>query len=311
MKTKEEWLDDMELRLKRALLDVADTDEAEGLRFLQEELASHLEDVGGETTRVEYLLSLKERFPQILPEEAAPVVEEMLPRQPQRSEEVSVEEALQIVRRDWDQLDPDAREAFLKAFGPEEAMPPVRTPDAPAVDPVDRAATFEQPSEELARYLKLPDDVEVPAERLQKALVGLLKTVSQVDSLGTQVYKQLGISRDLKAEDIRKLVGNYVGGDRVEADQLHQILDETRLKVGLIISTIANLPTTLSHTHMAKFQPSLIESSVSGGGGLLSGKEAKCWKKYLDLAEDLQPQKMEKVINDLMVQQLRKLKKRQ
>ena len=64
MKTKNEWLDDMELRLKRALLDVMDLPEEEGKLFLQQELRSHLEDVSGEASKLAYLNSLKERFPQ-------------------------------------------------------------------------------------------------------------------------------------------------------------------------------------------------------------------------------------------------------
>ena len=58
MKTKDEWIDDMELRLKRALLDVMDLPEDEGRSYLQQELRSHLEDVNGESNRLDYLKSL-------------------------------------------------------------------------------------------------------------------------------------------------------------------------------------------------------------------------------------------------------------
>ena len=55
----------------------------------------------------------------------------------------------------------------------------------------------------------------------------------------------------------------------------------------------------------------MIEQSVgSSGGGFLANNEAKYWKKYITLAEDIQPQKMEKAINDLIVKQLKKLKRR-
>ena len=171
-------------------------------------------------------------------------------------------------------------------------------------------AVIKSPSDELARFLKLPPDSEISIERLQTALVSLLKTVSQVDSLGTQVFKQMGLARDLSSEDIRKLVGEYVGQASVELKHMNQILDETRLKVGLIISSIADLPSTLSQSHLSKFQPSMIEQSVGAGGGFLANNEAKYWKKYIDLSEDIQPQKMEKAINDLIVKQLKKLKRR-
>ena len=132
-----------------------------------------------------------------------------------------------------------------------------------------------------------------------------------MDSLGTQVYKQVGLSRDLSSEDIRKMIGEYVGSASVDVKHMNQILDETRLKVGLIISSIADLATSLSQSHLSKFQPAMIEQSVgTSGGGFLANNEAKYWKKYITLAEDIQPQKMEKAINDLMVKQLKKLKRR-
>ena len=312
MKTKDEWIDDMELRLKRALLDVMDLPEDEGRVFLRQELRSHLEDVSGDDGKLDYLSSLKERFPQIgggtsaLPSNnvattdaasassttAEPVVKEF-----------SVEEALAIVRRDWQNLDEEARLEFIQEYMPEEL--------ASSQPQGETGATIQSPSDELSRFLKLPTDTEISVDRLQSALVSILKTVSQVDSLGTQVYKQVGLSRDLSSEDIRKMVGEYVGKASVDLTHMNQVLDETRLKVGLIISSIADLSTSLSQTHLSKFKPSMIEQSVgSSGGGFLANNEAKCWKKYVTLAEDIEPQKMEKAINDLIVKQLKKLKRR-
>ncbi len=302
----------MELRLKRALLDVMDLPEDEGRVFLRQELRSHLEDVSGDDGKLDYLSSLKERFPQIgggtsaLPSNnvattdaasassttAEPVVKEF-----------SVEEALAIVRRDWQNLDEEARLEFIQEYMPEEL--------ASSQPQGETGATIQSPSDELSRFLKLPTDTEISVDRLQSALVSILKTVSQVDSLGTQVYKQVGLSRDLSSEDIRKMVGEYVGKASVDLTHMNQVLDETRLKVGLIISSIADLSTSLSQTHLSKFKPSMIEQSVgSSGGGFLANNEAKCWKKYVTLAEDIEPQKMEKAINDLIVKQLKKLKRR-
>lgn len=319
MKTKIEWLDDMELRLKRALLDVMDLPEEEGKLFLQRELQSHLEDVSGDGSRLDYLKSLKERFPQMgsvlstngVAAAANPGSSEAASVEAVEGvsnvREPGVEEALAIVQRDWEQLSEEARLEFIS-----ERMPEGLTSEKPKNDSSSPAeATIRNPSDELARFLKLPPESELSFERLQTALVSLLKTVSQVDSLSTQVYKQVGLARDLNAEDIRKLVGNYVGSDSVETKHLNQILDETRLKVGLIISSIADMATTLSQSHLAKFQPAMIEQSVgSAGGGFLANNEAKCWKKYITLSEDIQPQKMEKAINDLIVKQLKKLKRR-
>ena len=318
MKTKNEWLDDVELRLKRVLLDVMDLPEEESKLFLQQELRSHLEDVSGDSSKLDYLNSLKERFPQMSfaptttnvaattsADSAEPVSIEVAGSE--SAKEVNVDEALAIVRRDWEELSEEDRLEFIKERIPDELVPEVPENDSSG----STELSIKNPSEELARFLKLPAESEISLERLQTALVSLLKTVSQVDALSTQVYKQVGLSRDLNAEDIRKLVGDYVGTESVELKHLNQILDETRLKVGLIISSIADMSTSLAQTHLSKFQPSMIEQSVgSSGGGFLANNEAKCWKKYITLAEDIQPQKMEKAINDLIVKQLKKLKRR-
>lgn len=315
MKTKTEWLDDIELRLKRALLDVMDLPEDESRLFLQQELRSHLEDVSGDESKLDYLTSLRERFPQLSTVGAranviAPATQSSDAVAADATEsaahEIGTEEALSIVQKDWENLDETVRLEFIKEHMPEELASSQTQGEAPSAT----GATIQSPSDELSRFLKLPTDAEISVERLQSALVSLLKTVSQVDSLGTQVYKQVGLSRDLSSEDIRKMVGEYVGDASVELSHMNQILDETRLKVGLIISSIADLSTSLSQTHLSKFQPTMIEQSVDSGGGFLANNEAKCWKKYITLAEDIQPQKMEKAINDLIVKQLKKLKRR-
>ena len=300
MKTKNEWLDDMELRLKRALLDVVDSREGEGRRFLQQEIASHLEDVSGEATRLDYLVSLRERFPQLRQYRDTAEADHELTGMPGRlPDPVSIEQAMEIVCQDWGQADEASQQAFLRDF-------------ASANESVGIAAprVVEEPTDEFTRFLKLPEANSLSMERVQSVLVSLLKCVAQVDSLGTQVYKQVGLSRELNPEDLRKLVGQYVSGESVEVDHLNRILDETRLKVGLIISSIADLSSSLSNSHLSKFQPALIEQSVSNGGGFLGSKEAKYWKKYVALSEDIQPHKIEKAINDLMVKQLKKLKRR-
>lgn len=321
MKTKNEWLDDMELRLKRALLDVADSREGEGQRFLQQEIASHLEDVNGDAVRLDYLVRLRERFPQLHQHRNADAVVgtdvgvdagsvDMDAAPPDEPVAVSVEQAMEIVCRDWEQVDEASQQTFLSHFiSADESN---QSDELPDVTPAPRVveAMLEEPSDEFARFLKLPEATQLSLERVQSVLISLLKSVAQVDSLGTQVYKQVGLSRELNPEDIRKLVGQYISGTSVEVDHLNRVLDETRLKVGLIISSIADLSASLSNSHLSKFQPSLIEQSVGNSGGFLANTEAKCWKKYVALSEDIQPQKIEKAINNLMVKQLKKLKRR-
>lgn len=324
MKNKEQWLDEMELRLKRGFLDVAEMNEEEGRRFLAQEVSSHLEEVVGETTRKEYLLSLRDRFPLLL-NQSSKLTEQMIQEllhstaREESSEDPSVdsaESALELVSREWGDLPEDAKKQFMRECSLVEVdADSSETKESPSIaddqasPQVPRAEqTFEEPSAEFARFLKLALEAPVSTERMQEIFVSLLKTVSQVDALGTQVYKQLQLSQDVTQKDLRKMIGDYLTGTAMDAAELHWQLDQSRIKIGLIITTIASLPETLSQTHLSKFQPALIEQMV-GNGGLLRGKESNCWKKYVTLSSDLQPHKLEKAINDLLIAQLKKLKR--
>lgn len=294
MKAKEEWLDDMELRLKRAYLDLADLSEEEGQRFLTQEIRSHLEDISGESNRREYLMSLRQRFPLLLSQENRLSEEDMRALQAGPAE-VTPAEALNIVRRHWEEIDPTARLAFTEAFGL------VREDERSASGDAIGDAT-----DELVRFLKMPADAALSVERLQETVLALLKAVSQVDSLSTQVFKQMGLSREVGQADLRKATGNYLTGAEGGSAEINALIDETRRKVALIISSIAGLGTAFAQAHLARFQPAAIEQAA-GSGGLLRGKDTACWKKYVTMAEDLHPDKVEKAINDHMVKNLKRL----
>ncbi|MCD8482267.1 MAG: hypothetical protein LR015_06115 [Verrucomicrobia bacterium] len=223
MKTKEEWLDTMELRLRRAYLDVADMDEAEAMHFLEQEMRSHLDDVQGEALRRDYMLSLRERFPLMLSEKGLLSAGDLATAIPSTPKE-QLDNALEVLKQQWPALDEAERQAFL------ESIDTSATARGPAGE--RQSETLSSPSDEMARFLKLAETSVISDERLQEVFLILLKTLCQIDALGTQFYKQLGLNREISQEDIRKLLGGYVSGDAVSMDAINKALNETRLKVG-------------------------------------------------------------------------------
>jgi hypothetical protein len=307
MKAKEIWLDDMELRLKRAYLDLADLSDEEGQRFLTQEIASHLEDVPGEAARMDYLLSLRERFPALLSHEKGnqqPIVLQV-PKDAPQSLEPNLEQALEILQANWQTIDQATKDALQHTLFPDKQQL-VERPQK-VVKPT-QAASAEIASDELIRFLKLPADAEITSERLQDTVLLLLKTISQVDALATQVFRQMGLTRDLGQADLRKATGAYLSGMEHGSPEITEMIDETRRKVALIISSIAGLGPSFAQTFLARFQPHNIEQAA-GSGGLLRGKESACWKKYVSMADDFHPTKIEKAINDHLIKNLKRLQR--
>lgn len=288
--------------MRRAYLDVADMEEADAMHYLEQEMRSHLDDISGEALRRDYLLSLRERFPLLLSQKSE--LDSSHLASLTEVTDISPEHALGLVQKAWSGYAVEQRDDFLEAIGLGKSSSDNAATHTSHLASTDSSLSA---SAEMSRFLKLPEEANISEMRLHEMFLNMLKTLSQIDALGTQVYRQLGLARDLNQEDLRKQLGCYLSEEGTSADAINKILNETRLKIGLVISSIAGLPATLSQSHLARFQPEVIEQ-VIGKGGILGGKEAKCWKQYVTMASELQPGAIEKSIHDIIAKQLRKLK---
>lgn len=311
MKAKETWLDEMELRLKRAYLDLEELDNDEGQRFLRQEIASHLDDVPGEGMRREYLLSLRDRFPALLKPGESDRQQFPAMDTPDRAAfsaaEIGVAEALSVLEKNWDTVGSDFQLLLKDRLGLGGSVSlEVDSKLAGAEDTAVITPEKEIASAELIRFLKMPEEVEIRSEHLQEAVLLLLKALAQVDALATQVFRQVGVTRDLGRMDLRKAMGNYLSGAEATEVEISAMIDETRRKVALIISSVAGLSASFSQAFSNRFHPKSIERAA-GTGGLLRGKESACWKKYVAMAGDFQPEKIEKAVNDHLVKNLKRL----
>ena len=152
----------------------------------------------------------------------------------------------------------------------------------------------------LRQNLRLPGDRIDPTRTLE--LVGMLADFAlRLDQLVWSAWQQISprstIRRDkpLQAE----LKAFLTGSQDVPRGQVAGDLEKLRQLIASLVSAIGQTGRQFASRHLAKFSPINIEAVASmEGGGLFVGKEAKCWKKYVELADTLNEVAIESEITE-------------
>jgi hypothetical protein len=241
--------------------------------YLVEEIARSLRDIV-ENRRPEYLAGLRELFPTA---ERIEVTKPVPGPEPETRERSTQELAEELIGRL-----PDLNKE-LKAVLAEKLQE--------AGLSVERTKNVELPSELLGK-LGLTPDQTLDEQRIGRLLAALLDLVATQDSLVWNLWKNIApksIVRREAAENLRRTVGRYLTGDREVATlQITQMLDKTRqLTIGLL-SALGPAGETYARHHLETFAPEKIRATVeAGSSGFLTNVEQKCWRKYAELAGEL------------------------
>lgn len=76
-----------------------------------------------------------------------------------------------------------------------------------------------------------------------------------------------------------------VGGAEVGRAQVAQDAERLRALTAAMIAGVSQIGHQFAQNHLAKFSPAEITAAAGmEGGGLLTSKEVKCWRKYVELA---------------------------
>jgi hypothetical protein len=241
-------------------------------KFFADEIELALQDVSAHQ-RTEYLDALQERFPgpeQRAKEASAPEPTEPAPLEP--------EQLIDALVQQWAKFDPRSRALLLQRLRSLGAVPP--TEGQVGLSPDMRAKLGLRPEDDL-------DET-----RLTKLCHELLEAMIVLDQLVWSIWKLLSpksVFRRESDENLRSLIGRYLGGDREVATlQIQRLLQNARqLTVGLL-SAIGPAGETYARHHLETFAPEKIRAQVeSTSSGFLSGVEQKCWRKYIELANQL------------------------
>ena len=285
LSSEEHWADEVAARLR--LLQAAGADEPVEQReaHIEEQVKRSLQSVPA-AQRARYLERLTARFPigqvTII---SAPSGQGGADRKPQTPEELAL-----VVGEAWGRFTPEQKKQFrerLAALGLAElatAAPTAAATPAPAADAGDFS--------EAKRVFGL-----APAENIVPLRLGRLAAIendffAKLDTLAWGTWKQVAPQSPLKKDatgDLRSQLRRYLKGDAEPSDQqMAQQVDRTRQLVSSLVGSLAVTSRGFVKRYQTRYSPDAVKDIVRMEGGIGPfGGDAKCWKKYSELAGEI------------------------
>jgi hypothetical protein len=278
------WAEKVATRLWMLQTSFADDPPAARHDFLVEEIERSLKEVSA-SRRSEYLGALMERFPG--PERIdAPNFKPPPVEQVRKNAQETADELV-------------ARFGELSSEGKAVLAQKLQVLGLFAL----QAKGLELPPELQGKLGMTPKDI-LDEERLLKLFTALLEMIASLDHLIWSVWKNVAprsaVRRDPMADNLRRTVGRYLSGDREVATlQVTQMLDKTRQLTAGLLSAIGSAGEIYARRHLEKFAPDKIRAAVDAKtGGFIGSAELKCWRRYVELADELSGHAVETEILD-------------
>ena len=144
----------------------------------------------------------------------------------------------------------------------------------------------------LPQLLDLRDRDPIDPARALAVFDLLLECAIRLDKLAWETWRDLAPKEKLKDRGaLRSNLARFISGDEdVSREQLEQNLARLRRMLASMIHGIKNAPPEWAHRHLEEFGVGAIESVVDiEGVKFLDSRDVKCWQKYKQLAEELEP----------------------
>ena len=161
---------------------------------------------------------------------------------------------------------------------------------------------------DLLQKLKLPADQTIDVARLGRLSAALIELFITLDQLAWSIWKNLApkssLRRDASLGDLRAALARYLAGEpEITAAQITQQLDRSRQLTAGILAAIGPSGRNYARRHMARYSAEAVRDAVrtESGGSLFSSAETKCWKKYSELAAELNEDAIEAEIQEAIV----------
>lgn len=297
-----EWASGLGAQLKLIQASFAEDDPMTRQQYISEEIARALKTVSP-TKRRSYLQALAERFPAW---EGAPA-----PKQ-QVAVELSPEELVARLVEAAPYLTIVQRRALaeqLEGAGLVAARPaPAATSGTPAT-----VAPTEAVPEELQKKLGLAADQPLSQVRVLRLIAVLIEFSVTLDQLSWNVWKQVAphsiVRRDAGPEsDFRRIAGPYLTGDaEVSTAQISQVVDKTRQLIAGLLAGFGSTGEAFARQFLSRITPSTIKEKADAESGFFVGPEQKCWRKYMEIFNDISGLSVEKEIAEVLATQAEEL----
>jgi hypothetical protein len=261
------WIGEVADRLRLIQADAAPAPAEQRQSYLDEELARRFTAVApGSRNRL--LQALLAHFPV-----AGQVLESPAPPQSPVPEAKSFDAWLGRFLEAWPQLPEAEREQLSKRLAAAGWV---------------RADAEQTIADEHRQALGLRRGTQPALRRLAELSVMLVDLVQRLDERALDTMRDLSPNNPLlrRTQDLRNAAGLFLTkGDPALEAQVRMI---SSLFGGLLVA-IQGGGKEFGHQYLERFSPTAIEEVVAGEGGKLWGPstEELCWRKYVELAEDL------------------------
>lgn len=284
-----EWAATLGNRLKYLQANLAEETPDNRQNYLEEELRRSLQAIPA-SKRGLYLDALAERFPTW--ELAAVVVNSPAAVTQQTPEEIT-KSFLQIAP----ELSGEQRETIKRRLA-ELGFIVITN------KPIEGDALVE-----VQAKLKLTPEDPIDPQRLGKLFAALAEVMMTIDQLAWNVWRTAApkstIRRDSSQGDLRLMVRRALTGDvELSTAQVQKQLESTRQLVAGLLAGLGPAGKNFARRYHERYAPDAIREAVrteGGGSGLFANLEAKCWKKYTELATELNDATIENDVQNAVV----------
>ncbi len=150
----------------------------------------------------------------------------------------------------------------------------------------------------ITTLLDLPKDSQLDPARLMELLGLLVKHAVDLNKVTGKAWREIAPNSPYRlAADLRKPLGNFVahkGGGKV-APAAQDIEHQVRLMASLV-SAIRGSGRTFAQRVVDRLSPSAIETLVDMEKKFMKNREIECWRKYREVAKDLDVDAIEREI---------------
>lgn len=293
-----EWASGLGAQLKLIQASFAEDDPGTRQQYISDEIARALKTVSPSKRRT-YLQALAHRFPS-WEGAPAPKAKPTVELSPEELVARLVEAAPYLTIAQRRAMAEQLEQAGLVASRPVAGAAPA----AAAAEPIP---------EELQRKLGLDAAQSLSQVRVLRLIAVLIEFSVTLDQLAWNVWKQIApksiVRRDGGAEsDFRRIAGPYLAGDdEVSTAQISQVVDKTRQLIAGLLAGMGSTGEAFARQFLGRISPGAIKEKADAESGFFVGPEQKCWRKYLEVFNEINGPMVEKEIAEVLATQAEEL----
>lgn len=264
-------------------------------------------------TRDEYMSETVERaLARIVPEKRQEFLAELLERFPSWDSRVEVSlrkgESMDRPITDGREVqDPNFLVARLISLAPrlpdeEKRVLAERLREAGLVE-VAGAAWSAGDEQALRKQLKIHGEKALNAAKALDLVSMLVNFAASLDQLVWSAWRHMAPRSEVRrAVPLRGAMAQLITDDKdVSRSQVMQEMEKLRQLIASVISASGQAGRQFAARFLARLLPAEIEAIVNmEGGGFLVGREAKCWRKYVELADTLSEDAVESEMTEMI-----------